>query len=234
MTMNDAVADPEDCVGDKVESVSHNTVEPHNTLHIQGTYLEKAGLCLFALQLLFSLGVSLQLVCERSASTLAVVMLHSTYPLILLVLLLLAEFNLALFPPPEPENTNRPTNCYAPHSTAPQIVPDDCRTATRALIASGSGAMHPEVWGPGITPAEHWTWASCGILLIPNTMQSSDTFSRLEMAEAATRIVSGCVNAAHQWKGGWTRFGEKGVFKLAVKGRPTPRLLKGVAVTEGG
>lgn len=101
--------------------------------------------------------------------------------------------------------------------------PDDCGIAVRAVIAESPRAVDPENWGPGIEKYRAWTWGSCALILKPKSIQSFDTFSRLKLAEEASRVVTGCVNQAHQFKGGYTSIGPKGVFTLAVMGRPRPR-----------
>ena len=125
------------------------------------------------------------------------------------------------------ETATRRLICYQARSIVPRIIePDDCGIAVRAVIAEGPRAVDPETWGPGIEKYKAWTWSSCTILLKPNSIQSYDTFSRLKLAEEASRVVTGCVNAAHQYKGGYTSIGPKGVFTLAVMGRPRPSLVE--------
>lgn len=126
------------------------------------------------------------------------------------------------------ETATRRLVCYQARSIVPRIIePDDCGIAVRAVIAEGPRAVDPENWGPGIEKYKAWTWGSCAILLKPNSIQSYDTFSRLKLAEEASRVVTGCVNSAHQYKGGYTSIGPKGVFTLAVMGKLRPSLGEG-------
>ncbi len=158
-------------------------------------------------------------------------MLISTHTIIVLFLQLLLGLSSALSIPEPTSLTNETATrrlvCYQGRSIAPRISePDDCGIAVRAVIAERPRAVDPESWGPGIEKYKSWTWGSCTLLLKPNSIQSYDTFSRLKLAEEASRVVTGCVNPAHQFKGGFTSIGPKGVFTLAVMGRPNPRLLE--------
>lgn len=158
-------------------------------------------------------------------------MLISTHTIIILSLTLLLGLSSALSIPATTslinETATRRLFCYAGRSIAPRISePDDCGLAIRAVIAEGPRAVDPESWGPGIEKYKAWTWGSCVLLLKPNSIQSYDTFSRLKLAEEASRVVTGCVNAAHQFRGGFTSIGPKGVFTLAVMGRPRPGLVE--------
>lgn len=116
----------------------------------------------------------------------------------------------------------RIANCYSRRSPAPPITAvTDCSLAVREMIAEGSHAADPVVWGPGIDRRIGWGWGSCQLIILPNSIQSFDTISRLKLAEEATRLVSTCVTQAYGFKGGYTKVGPKGVFHLAVNGRPT-------------
>ncbi len=115
----------------------------------------------------------------------------------------------------------RVANCFPRRSIATAITTvSDCGLAVREMISEGSHAADPIRWGPDIDRYLIWAWGTCGILLIPNSPQSFDTFSRLKLAEAVMRLVSACVTEAHGYKGGTTKFGPKGVFTLSVSGRP--------------
>ncbi|KAL8663424.1 MAG: hypothetical protein Q9202_003840 [Teloschistes flavicans] len=103
-------------------------------------------------------------------------------------------------------------------------IPEDCGIAVREMIAEGSRAIEPVAWGPGIEKYISWTWGSCALLLKSNGVQSTDTFSRLELAQQVSRLKTGCVNTAHQYKGGYTKVGPKGVFTIAVMGAKRPKL----------
>ncbi|KAL8880191.1 MAG: hypothetical protein Q9198_002351 [Flavoplaca austrocitrina] len=132
----------------------------------------------------------------------------------------LAKENLAILLDNSP-NLGRVANCYPRRSIATAITTvSDCGLSVREMISEGSHAADPVKWGPGIDRYLSWAWGTCGILLIPNSPQSFDTFSRLKLAEAVTRLVSECGTEAHGYKGGTTKFGPKGVFTLAVNGRP--------------
>lgn len=158
-------------------------------------------------------------------------MLISTHTIIFLSLPLLLGLSSALSIPETISLTNETATrrlvCYQGRSIASRISePDDCGIAVRAVIAEGPRAVDPESWGPGIERYRSWTWGSCVLLLKPKSIQSYDTFSRLKLAEEASRVVTGCVNPAHQFKGGFTWIGPKGVFTLAVMGRPRPGLVE--------
>jgi hypothetical protein len=158
-------------------------------------------------------------------------MLIFTNILIVLSLQLLLGLSSALSIPEITSLTNETATrrlvCYQARSIVPRISePDDCGIAVRAVIAESPRAVDPESWGPDIEKYKAWTWGSCALLLKPNSIQSYDTFSRLKLAEEASRVVTGCVNPAHQFKGGYTSIGPKGVFTLAVMGRPRPGLVE--------
>lgn len=117
--------------------------------------------------------------------------------------------------------------CFEGRAIVPSIaVPEDCGIAVRDMIAEGSRAAEPTTWGPGIENYVSWTWRSCALILKPKSLQTSDTFSRLELAEQVSRIKSGCVNTAHHNKGGYTKIGPKGVFTIAVMGGKKPTSTK--------
>lgn len=92
----------------------------------------------------------------------------------------------------------------------------DCGEAIRQLIAE-SHAVEPVVW----FAHREWTYASCGVFLIPmyGIRTPRDTFSRLEIARDASVIQMQCANAAHGFRGGFVPIGV-GVFDVALFGRP--------------
>lgn len=114
----------------------------------------------------------------------------------------------------------RTANCFPRRSTAPSITEvADCGVAVREMISQGSRAADPVVWGPGIDYRIGWVWGSCVIVLLPNSVQSFDSISRLKLAEAATTLVTTCATQAYGYKGGLIKVGPKGVFHLTISGK---------------
>lgn len=142
-----------------------------------------------------------------------------------IVLSLLFELCLTLDPAQQRSNRIGPSlgriaNCFPRLSPAPPIAEvADCGVAVRQMISQGPRAADPVVWGPGIVDRIGWGWGSCAIVLLPNSVQSFDTISRLKLAEAATTLVTTCATQAYGYKGGFIKVGPKGVFRLFISGK---------------
>ena len=105
--------------------------------------------------------------------------------------------------------------CYpSSYRTPPITNPSDCGVAVCELLASGQ-AIAPELWGPRI---DDWKWGSCGLFLVPKNPSSYDTFSRLQIAWEAQRVVAQCITEEYEYRGGDVRIGQREEFTLVVKG----------------
>ncbi len=114
--------------------------------------------------------------------------------------------NIAAFVPPDCW-----PNLPPPHNRHPISRPHDCRDAYFQVLEGG--AMAPTTWDSWHT----WTSGSCSIRLIPAVLSSRDEFTRFDIARAAARIQTSCVNEAHGYRGGIMGVGGRRMFDISVE-----------------
>lgn len=105
--------------------------------------------------------------------------------------------------------------CYPPPpAPAPVAIanPADCSYVILQIISEGNPRQVAR-WHE----RRKWTYNTCTIDLIPQSLQSYAIFSRIDIAREASIIQLACVNQEHGLRGGFIEIGIMGVFDLTVR-----------------
>ena len=104
--------------------------------------------------------------------------------------------------------------CYPPPpAPAPVAIasPADCSYVILQIISEGNPRQVAQ-WHE----RRKWTYNTCTIDLIPQSLQSYAIFSRTDIAREASIIQLACVNQEHGFRGGFIKIWIMGVFDLTV------------------
>ena len=94
--------------------------------------------------------------------------------------------------------------------------PNDGSIAMIGILQEAPGGR---TWEPfSRSSPKQWTYKSCSIALFPKSPDSRDTFTRLDIANAASILQAWCDNQRYGYRGGYMKFGFAGVFSVALFG----------------